>query len=220
MPNKKTEKTSQKKTTKFSPSETIEKDQDDLMSTLESIKGLLEQSESKLNAARESISIANTNTLHDTKTLHHMKNKEEEEIVPILDQVIEPENSDSFMNIPELDSIFEAENTTNKFSPKKTSPEKSSPTKAPQAKSTSTLTTQNIETSVFKPLETEKKNQAKESLSSLTQKNLLIDALDNFQLDLELSLREDLMKTMVSLEKNLKEKISLKIEGIKKEILN
>jgi len=183
--------TDKKTQTKLSTSETIDKDQDDLMSTLESIRGLLEQNESKLTAARESIT--NANNLNDTSTLNKMRSSEEE-IVPILDQIIEPGtslNNDSQIDIPELDSIVSTEE--------------------PQEQEDL-----NIELSSSEPIRSEK---TKDHLASLTQKNLLLDALDSFQIDLEQSLREDLMKTMIGLEKDLKEKISKKIEQIKYDIL-
>ncbi len=181
---------SDKKSNKQTPSETIEKDQDDLMSTLESIRGLLEQSEGKLNAARESISLANTQTQKSSASISSsMEIEMDEEIVPILDDIVEAEaSSDSLMDIPELDSIFtlsenEAELDTN-------------------------------------PAQTDSAEIKKDDseLAMLTQKNLLLDALDNLQLDLEESLRETLMKTMVTLEKELKDRISNRIEQIKTEI--
>lgn len=216
MPNKKIDNLASKKSTKISPSETIEKDQDDLMSTLESIRGLLEQSEGKLNAARKSISIANTNTLNDTSALHHMRtNNDDEEIVPILDEIIEIDISDRVSNIPELNTVVEVDSITEKT-------ETIRPRPAKLANSGTTLkskTTPPPKTVEAEPHKDKAPARPKENLASLTQKNLLIDALDNFQMDLEQSLREDLMKTMVSLEKNLKDKISLKIENIKKDIL-
>lgn len=185
-------------TSKFSRSETIEKDQDELMTTLESIRGLLEQSENKLNAARESISIANTTTQNDTSALHNMRSFDDE-IVPVLDQVIQPEEqTDSFLNIPEL---------------------------APIVASSDIQTTINVEEKIKAKPKTqtkvdERSEETRASLAILTKKNLLLDALDNFQTELEESLREELMKTMVSLEKDLKKKISIKIENIKDEIFN
>ena len=218
MPSKKSRNQSAEIDNKKSPSETIEKDQDDLVSTLESIRGLLEQSENKLNAARESISIANANTKHDTNALQHMRTDTEEvqekEIVPILDQIIEPELSDSLSDIPELDSVIEIGDLAEETVPEKSAPDHSVLTEPEQEP-----LELDIETAPLDSDKEEQINRRKENLAALTQKNLLIDALDNFQTDLELSLREDLMKTMVSLEKNLKEKISLKIERIKEEIL-
>jgi len=189
-------KTLPKTSPRISPSETIEKDQDDLMSTLESIRGLLEQSEDKLNAARESISIANANTRHDTSALHSFRhNDSSDEIVPILDEIIDLDySSDSLEEIPELDTTF-------------------TPTAEALSVQESSLKTKPLDT---KPSGNHNKT---ENIATLTRKNLLIDALDNLQLDLEQSLRETLMKTMVTLEKDLKDRIHDRIKQIKAEIL-
>lgn len=177
---------------KRSPSETIEKDQDDLMSTLESIRGLLEQSEGKLNAARKSISLANTQTQKSSASMSSAEIKIDDEIVPILDNIVDAEPSlNSLSDIPELDSIFTP------------------------ADNESSLEIEQI--NIDSEAAEIKSNTS--DISALTQKNRLIDALDNLQLDLEESLRETLMKTMVKLEKDLKDRISDRIEQIKKEIL-
>lgn len=185
-------------TKKKTPSENIETDQDNLMTTLESIRALLEQNEGKLTAARESISIANTNTRNDTSALHNMRSGAyQEQIVPILDDIVEPNlSSDSLDNIPELDSVFSL-------------PE-----------SETQLQTHNLDTpSPSQKAEVLQETAAnKPDLAILTAKNLIIDALDDLQLELEESLRETLMRTMVTLEKDLKDKISKRIETIKAKI--
>lgn len=182
-----------KKSIKRSPSETIEKDQDDLMSTLESIRGLLEQSEGKLNAARESISLANTQTQRSSASITSSEIEVDEEIVPILDNIVNADLSLSKLpNIPELDSVF-------------------TPTAHESSQEIEQIDIDSTPADI-------KKNTS--DIAMLTKKNLLIDALDNLQLDLEQSLRETLMKTMVTLEKDLKDRISDRIEQIKKEILN
>ncbi len=182
-----------KKSKKNSHSETIEKDQDDLMSTLESIRGLLEQSEGKLNAARESISMANTQTQQSSASMSSSEIRiNDEEIVPILDDIVDAEpSSNSLSDIPELDSIY-------------TPPANESSQEIEQIDINS------------EPFEITSNTS---DIAALTQKNRLIDALDNLQVDLEESLRETLMKTMVKLEKDLKDRISDRIEQIKKEIL-
>ncbi len=162
------------------------------MSTLESIRGLLEQSEGKLNAARESISLANSQTQKSSASMTSSEIEVDEEIVPILDNIVDTDLSlNSLPNIPELDSIF-----------------------TPAANKSS----QAIEQIDIDSEAAEIKSNTSD-ISALTQKNRLIDALDNLQLDLEESLRETLMKTMVKLEKDLKARISDRIEQIKKEIL-
>jgi len=62
--------------------------EDNLLNALESIKSLLEQSETKLTAARESISRAN----QPRKDAMPAKQKNNEPVVPILDDIVEPEN--------------------------------------------------------------------------------------------------------------------------------
>jgi len=205
-----------KKSKKHAASETLEKDQDDLMSTLESIRGLLEQSEGKLNAARESISIANTNTQNDTSALMHIRNSDaDDEIVPILDDIVEPEStsSDSHINIPELDAVF---------MPEETEPDTVLGSDVAPALETDESHAIEVDEVSIESEDQEKDNNSTKAadLSSLTQKNLLIDALDDMQLELEQSLRETLMKTMVSLEKELKDRVSQRIEQIKSDILD
>jgi len=236
-----------KKSTKSSPSETIEKDQDDLMSTLESIRGLLEQSEGKLNAARESISIANTNTQNDTSALYHLRNNDEE-IVPILDEIVEPdiileepvslanlETADIEANeLPEAELEISEEEIPELEIPELEIPELEIPELDSIVLSTDKLSDSSIvlDSDLALPVSDNdaipeagigtSANEIKPAndLASLTQKNLLIDAIDHLQADLEESLREQLMKTMVSLEKDLKDKIAKKIEQIKSEILD
>lgn len=202
-------------TKKKTPSQNIETDQDNLMTTLESIRTLLEQNEGKLSAARESISIANTNTENDTSALLNMRSGAyNEESVPVLDDIIESD-SDSLDNIPELDSIFSVpeietppedmipENTIQEdIIPEETIPEEPIVDDSPLADDTPEQDPPTI----------------KPDLATLTAKNLLIAALDDLQMDMEESLRETLMKTMVTLEKELKEKINKKIETIKSQI--
>ena len=197
-------------TKKKTPSENIETDQDNLMTTLESIRALLEQNEGKLSAARESITIANTNTRNDTSALLNMRSGAySEDSVPVLDDII-GSNSDSLDNIPELDSIFsvpEIETSPEDLIPEDMIPEESIPEELIENDSPSPDATPQQDPPTIKP-----------DLATLTAKNLLIAALDDLQIDMEESLRETLMKTMVSLEKDLKEKINKKIEAIKAQI--
>ena len=189
-------------TKKKTPSENIETDQDNLMTTLESIRALLEQNEGKLTAARESISIANTNTRNDTSALHNMRSGTyQEQIVPVLDDIVELGlSSDSLDNIPELDSVF------------------SFPEIEPQPKTKNINDPEENDSSPQDAKPLPDTPASKPDLATLTAKNLLIDALDDLQIELEESLRETLMRTMVTLEKDLKDKINKKIETIKSKI--
>lgn len=204
------------------PSENIDKDQDNLMSTLESIRSLLAQNESKLSAARESISIANTNTKHDSSALLHMRSgTADEEIVPILDDIVEPDIlSDNHENIPELDSFLGSpeEYNTDEIQPREVQPED-----IQLEEINMDIQIQDTNENANEQLKTEqavKSNTLKNKpdLTSLTAKNRLMDSLDELQLDLEESLRQTLMRAMVTLEKDLKERIRNKVKEIKAEI--
>lgn len=203
-------------TNKKTPSETIKEDQSNLMTTLESIRALLEQNETKLSAARESISIANANTKNDTSALLNMRSSaNHEQIVPILDDIVEIElSSDSLDAIPELDSIFSESVIEHGIEHGLESEFKIHIDTEPLRDTEQKQETHPMQTAI----PTEASLDTKPNLATLTVKNLLIDALDNLQMELEESLRESLMKTMVTLEKDLKLKISQKIDSIKTEI--
>jgi len=182
---------------------TIDENQDELMTTLESIRGLLAQSENKLSAARKSISIANTHTQNSAASMTSMEINLDDEIVPILDDIVEA-STDSLANIPELDmSSFDE-----------------SPADTDITFETTSDTEVEVQDIIVPNVETviPTKNNSTPSLSSLTQKNKLINALDDLQLEMEKSLRETLMKTMVTLETELKEQIKNKIDKMKTDI--
>jgi len=190
-------------TNKKTPSENIKEDQGNLVNTLESIRILLEQNETKLSAARASISIANANTKHDTSALLNMRTgTHPEQIVPILDDIVEIElSTNSLDKIPELDSIFNVPEIDTQFAINVADDP------APDDIVLQDNSTPADDMPVIKP-----------DLATLTAKNLIIDALDDLQMDMEESLRESLMRTMVILEKDLKLKISQKIEAMKAEL--
>ena len=207
------------------PNKTIDENQDNLMSTLESIRSLLAQNESKLTAARESISIANTKTKNDSSALLHMRSgTTDEEIVPILDDIVEPNTSSaSHDNIPELDSFLGSpeESNAEEIQLKENIPEIQIQNEQIKPEDIQleeiNMDIQVQENATGQAFETnELKN--KPDLTSLTAKNRLIDSLDELQLDLEESLRQTLMRAMVTLEKDLKERIRNKVKEIKAEI--
>jgi len=77
---------------------------DELLNALESIKGLLEQSESKLTAAKESINNATPGLIHDDMVL----DDEEEIEVPVLsDIVVHEEDGDSRVDIEVLKAFLD-----------------------------------------------------------------------------------------------------------------
>ncbi|MBN4080593.1 hypothetical protein JYT31_02905, partial [Beggiatoa alba] len=55
-------------------------------------------------------------------------------------------------------------------------------------------------------------------LTNLTEQTQLNAALDKLQTDMEQSIRETLMRTMVTLEESLKNQIKIKIEQLKSDI--
>lgn len=81
--------------------------QDDLLLALESIKGLLEQSETKLNAARESINLASPHaSVHDE--MEFDEEAEEEIDVPVLsDIVVHEEDGESRVDIEVLKAFLD-----------------------------------------------------------------------------------------------------------------
>lgn len=78
---------------------------DELLKALESIKGLLEQSETKLSAAKESIHNATPGLIHDDMEI---EDDNEEFEVPILsDIVVHEEDGDSRVDIEVLKAFLD-----------------------------------------------------------------------------------------------------------------
>lgn len=110
------------------PKDTDNRTSPELLDALESIKGLLEQSESKLSAARESLQKAKPQTL---KSGIVRPSVSDEPVVPVLDDVVttlEDELDEDELplleeDVPVLDELLEAE-------PVSTSPPVSPPTPA------------------------------------------------------------------------------------------
>ena len=97
------------------PKDTDNNDSPDLLNALESIKGLLEQSESKLSAARESLKKAKS---PDIKPAIIRPSVSSEPVVPVLDDIVETtadatedEEPSLFGDLPVLDSYLEPEET-------------------------------------------------------------------------------------------------------------
>lgn len=74
------------------------KDNDDLLNALESIKGLLEKGESKLSAARESLAKAKQPQRKPTPRIPIST----EPVVPVLDDIVSPIEDEEDENIPLL----------------------------------------------------------------------------------------------------------------------
>ena len=95
------------------PKETDNTDSPDLLNALESIKGLLEQSENKLSAARESLKKAKSSDITQGIVRPSVSS---EPVVPVLDDVVEtspdlPEDEEPSLleEVPVLDSFLESE---------------------------------------------------------------------------------------------------------------
>jgi len=89
------------------PKDTDNNDNPDLLNALESIKGLLEKSESKLSAARESLKKAKTPDIKQGITRPSVSS---EPVVPVLDDVVESiiETTEED-DIPVLENFLELE---------------------------------------------------------------------------------------------------------------
>jgi hypothetical protein len=97
------------------PKDTDNNDSPDLLNALESIKGLLEQSENKLSAARESLKKANSPEIPQRIIRPSVSS---EPVVPVLDDVIETaadttedEEPSLLDEVPVLESFLEPEET-------------------------------------------------------------------------------------------------------------
>lgn len=98
------------------PKDTDNNDNPDLLNALESIKGLLEKSESKLSAARESLKKAKTPDIKQGITRPSVSS---EPVVPVLDDVVETivdttedEDDPLLDDIPVLENSLELEDET------------------------------------------------------------------------------------------------------------
>jgi hypothetical protein len=88
----------------------MDKENDDLLDALESIKGLLEKGESKLSAARESLAKAKSSPRRPATGLPVSNDP----IVPVLDDIVSPAIDDDddallFDDVPELYAVHELE---------------------------------------------------------------------------------------------------------------
>lgn len=95
------------------PKDTDNNDSPDLLNALESIKGLLEQSETKLSAARESLKKAKSSDISQGIVRPSVSS---EPVVPVLDDIIEmsddiavDEEPSQPEGIPELQTLLEDE---------------------------------------------------------------------------------------------------------------
>lgn len=164
-----------------------ENSHDALVQALESIKGLLEQGEEKLSIARESIQRANTSS-KPFRPSDYLK-QGEDEIVPVLDDIVEPDDLE--LDIPTLTETNAAPEPVPEPEPEPES--EAEPLKKPKRK--------------------KKRNKTRtENKMSTVLDDELIDSIQN---ELEQVLRERLMKTMVHLENELKLEIKQRLDKLR-----
>lgn len=155
--------------------------QESLVDALESIKGLLAKSDSKLAAARESIAIASNQTALGNKDIHSHDQSGQFEI-PVLDDIVIPAEAES--------ATEEISNISEQIS------EKIDETLAAVSESIPTL-----EPAEVKP-----------------DPQIILDYLDTLQANLEKSLRDSLMKNIVTIEKGLKKTLASEVDKIRKQV--
>ncbi len=152
--------------------------QDSLVDALESIKNLLEKSDSKLAAARESIAIASDQTARGTRDMTEGEQFE----IPVLDEVVIPPEAGA--------ATEEVSRISDEIS------EKIDETLAAVSEAIPVL---NEETPGLEP-------------------QVLLDYIDTLQKKLEKSLRDSLMKSIVTIEAGLKKTLTEEVDKIREQI--
>lgn len=142
---------------------------DSLVDALESIKSLLQKSDAKLSAARESIAIASNQTHQGSKNIHDSEQLE----IPVLDDIVIPAAEASQIS----DQI---EETLKSIQPDEI------------------------------PVLTEVPLQP--------DPQVMLDYLDRLQKQLEKTLRDSLMKSIVTIETGLKKSLTNEIDKIREQI--
>ena len=162
--------------------------QDSLVDALESIKALLAKSDSKLAAARESIAIASNQTALGKLDIHHDQSEQVE--IPVLDDIVVP---------TEVESVTEeVSNISEQLS------EKIEETLAAVNESIPTLDVPTIEP---EPVIITKPDPL-----------IILGYLDTVQESLEKTLRDSLMKSIVTIEAGLKKSLVSEIDKIRKQV--
>lgn len=155
--------------------------QESLVDALESIKGLLAKSDSKLAAARESIAIASNQTAIGTQDIQDLDQSAQFEI-PTLDDVVIPAEAEA--------ATEEISNISEQIS----------------EKIDETLAAVNENIPTLEPVDTKPDPQ------------VILDYLDSLQQKLEKSLRDSLMKNIVTIEKGLKKTLASEIDKIRQQV--
>ncbi len=155
--------------------------QESLVDALESIKGLLAKSDSKLAAARESIAIASNQTAIGTQDIQDLDQSAQFEI-PTLDDVVIPAEAEA--------ATEEISNISEQISEK--------------IDETLAAVNENIPTL--------------EAVDTKPDPQVILDYLDSLQENLEKSLRDSLMKNIVTIEKGLKKTLASEIDKIRQQV--
>lgn len=146
---------------------------DSLVDALESIKSLLQKSDAKLSAARESIAIASNQTSQGSKNIHDSEQLE----IPVLDDIVIP--------AAEVSQISDQIEETLKFIQPDELDEIPVLTEVPQQ----------------------------------PDPQVMLDYLDSLQKQLEKTLRDSLMKSIVTIESGLKKSLTAEIDKIRAQIM-
>lgn len=164
--------------------------QDSLVDALESIKSLLAKSDSKLAAARESIAIASNQTALGKLDIHNDHDESGQFEIPVLDDIVIPAEVES--------ATEEVSNISEQLS------EKIEETLAAVNESIPTLDVTTIEP---EPI-----------IITKTDPQIILGYLDTLQESLEKTLRDSLMKSIVTIEAGLKKSLVREIDKIRKQV--
>ena len=162
--------------------------QDSLVDALESIKALLAKSDSKLAAARESIAIASNQTALGKLNVHHDQSEQFE--IPVLDDIVIPAEIET--------ATEEVSNISEQLSEK---------IEETLAAVNETIPTLDVPTIKPEP-----------EIITKPDPQVILGYLDTLQKDLEKTLRDSLMKSIVTIEAGLKKSLISEIDKIRKQV--
>ena len=164
--------------------------QDSLVEALESIKSLLAKSDSKLAAARESIAIASNQTALGKLGIHNDHAQPEQFEIPVLDDIVIPAEVEA--------ATEEVSNISEQIS------EKIEETLAAVSESIPILEVPEIEPEAI--------------VATTPDPQIILDYLDTLQEKLEKTLRDSLMKSIVTIEVGLKKSLISEVDKIRKQV--
>ncbi len=178
----------------------------ELVNALESIRGLLEKSESKLSAARESLRKAKPPSNHIFRTTAAQSS---EPVVPVLDEVIPLEDSDFVYDPDNLDvDLSDASVPELPLEEVALETEEEIPDLAEQAHGE----TEPTSTILQQPLDLPPPD------AGLDEVELKV-LLDDFKADLEKQLHETILQTMIQIEMDIKGAIETELDKLRDKLL-